>query len=126
MTKFLKIEQIITYHDEMINRYGGLHGIRDLGLLQSAIEMPRARAFGQDLHPTIYDKAAAYLVHIVKNHPFFDGNKRTGAFSACVFLSVNGISVDFSDHKYELLVIEVAEGKADKQKISEFFSKNLQ
>lgn len=95
MTKFLKIELVIAYHDEMIEKYGGLHGIRDLGLLESAMGMPRSIAFGQDLHPTIYDKAAAYLFHIVKNHPFNDGNKRTGAFSACVFLNVNGVLLIF-------------------------------
>jgi len=121
MTKFLKLEQVIAYHDKMIDQYGGLHGIRDLGLLKSALEMPKATAFGQDLHPTIYDKAAAYLFHIVKNHPFNDGNKRAGAFAACVFLDVNGISVDFSDEQYETLVIEVAEGKTNKQQIAMFF-----
>lgn len=121
MTKFLKIEQVITYHDEMIDRYGGLHGIRDLGLLESAMGMPRAAAFGQELHPTVYDKAAAYLYHIVMNHPFYDGNKRTGSFVAAVFLSINGASVDFSDEEYEALIINVAEGKVDKQQIAEFF-----
>lgn len=121
MTRFLKIEQVITFHDQMIEQYGGLHGMRDLGLLESALAMPRATAFGQDLHPTVYDKAAAYLFHIVKNHPFNDGNKRAGAFAACVFLSANGISVDFSDEKYEVLVVAVAEGKADKQQIAQFF-----
>lgn len=125
MTKYLRIEQIIDYHDRLIEKYGGLHRIRDIGLLESALGMPKAAVFGQELHPTIYDKAAAYLFHIVKNHPFNDGNKRAGAFTACVFLSVNGVSVDFSDKKYEALVIEVAEGKADKEKIAKFFETSV-
>ena len=123
MTKFLKVEQVVEYHDLMVNQYGGLQGIRDLGLLLSALEMPKAAAFGQDLHPTIFDKAAAYLFHIVKNHPFNDGNKRTGAFAACVFLNVNGISTDFPDEEYENLVIAVAEGKANKEQIAHFFER---
>ncbi|MGH2639825.1 MAG: type II toxin-antitoxin system death-on-curing family toxin [Rhabdochlamydiaceae bacterium] len=121
MLKYLKTEQVITYHEEMVEKFGGLHGIRDLGLLESAMHMPRAAAFGQDLHVSLYDKAAAYLFHIVKNHPFYDGNKRTGAFCTYVFLSVNGVKIDFPDERYEELVVSVADGKADKQQIAQFF-----
>ncbi|ADI37381.1 type II toxin-antitoxin system death-on-curing family toxin [Waddlia chondrophila] len=68
--KFLTVTQVIEIHDTFLQAYGGLPGIRDKGLLDSAVEMPKAMAFGEDLHKTLYDKASAYLYHIVKNHPF--------------------------------------------------------
>jgi death-on-curing protein len=80
MTLFLSFDQVVKLHDRLVNDHGGLRGIRDEGLLISALETPRAKMFGQDLYPTIYDKGAAYLFHIVQNRPFLDGNRRTGAF----------------------------------------------
>ena len=94
--------------------------IRDKGLLISAVEMPRASMFGEYLHKTIYDKAAAYLFHIVQNHPFNDGNKRTGALTTILFLEENGIKIAFSDKDYEEFVIDVAQGKKNKEEIAYF------
>jgi death-on-curing protein len=93
MTKFFTVEQVIEIHDAFLEDHGGLSGIRDKGLLISAVEMARASMFGEYLHKTIYDKAAAYLFHIVQNHPFNDGNKRTGALTTILFLEENGIKV---------------------------------
>lgn len=76
--------------------------------------------FGQELHPSMYDKAAAYLFHIVCNHPFNDGNKRTGFGSALLFLKANSVSVNFDKKKYENLVVEVAKGKISKAEIARF------
>ena len=81
--KFLTVDQVIEIHDAFLEDYGGLPGIRDKGLLISAVEMPRASMFGEYLHKTIFDKASAYLFHIVQNHPFNDGNKKTGAPVLC-------------------------------------------
>lgn len=120
MTKFLTIEQVIEIHDVFLNDYGGLPGIRDKGLLISAIEMPRSSMFGKHLHKTIYDKAAAYLFHIVQNHPFNDGNKRTGALTTILFLEINSIKIAFCDEDYEEFVINVAQGKKNKEKIAYF------
>lgn len=122
-TNFLTVDQVIEIHDTFLQMYGGLAGIRDHGLLASAVEMPRVTMFGEDLHKTIYDKAAAYLFHIVKNHPFNDGNKRTGAGSALMFLRVNGIDPNYDNDAYVQLVVDVAEGKLDKSEISQFFHK---
>lgn len=124
MIKFLPIEMIILYHDQLVDTYGGLKGIRDMGLLLSAIEMPKACMFDVELHPTLYDKAAAYLFHIVSNHPFNDGNKRTGAFTAVVFLDLNGKNTDFSDIEYEELILKVAQSQAKKEDIALFFKKS--
>lgn len=120
MTKFFSVEQVIEIHDAFLEDHGGLPGIRDKGLLISAVEMPRASMFGEYLHKTIYDKAGAYLYHIVQNHPFNDGNKRTGALTTILFLEENGIKIAFSDKDYEEFVVNVAQGKKDKIEISYF------
>lgn len=120
MTKFFTVEQVIEIHDAFLEDHGGLPGIRDKGLLISAVEMPRASMFGEYLHKTIYDKAAAYLFHIVQNHPFNDGNKRTGALTTILFLEENRIKIVFSDQDYEEFVVNVAQGQKDKKEIAYF------
>lgn len=121
---FITLQEIIDDHAEIIDKYGGVHGIRDMGLLSSAIEMPKAMIFGEDLHPTIFDKAAAYLFHIVCNHPFVDGNKRTGIMAALVFLRQNRIHIEFSKEQtfiLEELIVNTADGKMTKEQIAGFF-----
>lgn len=120
MIKFFTVEQVIEIHDAFLGDHGGLPGIRNKGLLISAIEMPRVCMFGEYLHKTIYDKAAAYLFHIVQNHPFNDGNKRTGALTTILFLEENGIKIAFSDHDYEEFVVSVAQGENNKEEIAYF------
>jgi death on curing protein len=120
MTKFFTVEQIIEIHDAFLEDCGGLPGIRDQGLLISAIGMPRASMFGKYLHHTIYDKAAAYFFHIIQNHPFNDGNKRTGALATILFLEENGVEIAFSDNNYEEFVITVAQGQKNKEEIAYF------
>ncbi len=121
MTIYLSLEQVIKMHDAFIEKFGGLPGIRDRNLLESAIETPKAAMFGNDLYVTIYDKAAAYLYHIVQNHPFNDANKRTGFGAAYLFLKANNVVILFDDESFENLVIEVAQGKVTKSEISYFF-----
>jgi death on curing protein len=121
MIKFFTIEQIMELHDAFLEDHGGFPGVRDKGLLASAVEMPKAAMFGEDLHKTIYDKAAAYLFHLVQNHPFYDGNKRTGALTAILFLEENGVEISFKDTDYENFVVEVAQGKKTKEEIAYFF-----
>ena len=121
---FITIQEIIDDHDVLIDKYGGLKGIRDLGLLASAMNMPMATMFGEELHPTIFDKAAAYLYHIVCNHPFVDGNKRTGTIAALTFLRQNRVHIEFTEEQsfaFEEIVVSTADGKVTKQQISDFF-----
>lgn len=120
---FINVEDVIDYHTELINEFGGAHGIRDLGLLISAVEMPKASMFGEYLHPTIFDKAAAYLFHIVCNHPFIDGNKRSGTVTTLTFLAANEIALKYDEIELENLVVRVAEGLVKKEEIALFFQK---
>ena len=124
MIKYIPIESLILYHDDLIEKYGGLKGIRDMGLLISSLELPKSAMFGKDLYPTIFDKAAVYLFHIICNHPFNDGNKRTGSFAALTFLKMNGYKKDFSEREYlsyENLILKVANGQVNKEVIAKFF-----
>jgi len=120
MIKFLTVEQIIELHDVFLKDHGGLPGIRDRGLLISAVAVPRASMFGEYLHKTIYDKAAAYLFHLVQNHPFNDGNKRTGALTTILFLEENGVKINFEDRIYEEFVVDIAQGRHSKEEIAYF------
>ena len=118
---FLDLDQVIRLHGELIERYGGIDGTRDIGLLHSAIAMPQASYGGDYLHADIYEMAAAYLYHIVQDHPFLDGNKRTGAAAAIVFLAINGTEVDADEEGLVALTLSVADGKCGKKEIAEFF-----
>jgi death-on-curing protein len=95
-----------------------------MGLLISAIEMPKAMMFGEFLHPTVFDKAAAYLYHIVCNHPFVDGNKRTGTMMALTFLRQNQVHIVFTEEQsaaLEELVVSTANSQTTKEQIARFF-----
>jgi death-on-curing protein len=81
---FLTLNDVLAIHDNMISLYGGSFGTRDLGLIESAIARPKATFGGEDLYPTILEKAAAFFHSLLFNHAFFDGNKRT-AIASCVF-----------------------------------------
>ena len=123
---FLGLDEVIEIHHDQIKRYGGHPGIRDVGILKSAIALPSATFDGNYLHTNIYEMAAAYLFHIIRNHPFVDGNKRTGAVASVVFLMLNGIDFRADDDDFEKMVLLTAEGKADKATIARFYENNAQ
>lgn len=120
---YLSLENILAIHEEMIHSYGGRKGIREKNLLLSALEQPKCMFNGQYLNKTIFEKAASYLFHICKNHPFIDGNKRTALVSAFVFLDLNQYEVHASEEEFEELVMGVAEGSIKKSEVSKFFKK---
>jgi death-on-curing protein len=117
---FLTLGEVLEIHRDQIERYGGEAGIRDMGLLQSAVAMAAAEFGGQYLHSDLYEMAAAYLFHIVQNHAFVDGNKRVGLVAAIVFLELNGIELMGDEEELEALVMATAQGKADKGEITVF------
>jgi len=111
---FLTLDDVLELHELQVDRYGGLHGVRDQGLIESAIAQPEATFAGEYLHGDLFEMAAAYLFHIVRNHGFLDGNKRTGLLTALVFLDINGVSVDQASPDLYDLTVAVAEGRTDK------------
>lgn len=121
---FLGLDDLLEIHHDQIKKYGGSEGVREMELLQSAISMPQAGAGDEYFHKDVFEMAAAYLFHIVKNHPFVDGNKRTGAMSAIVFLKLNGYALKASGKAYENLVMDVVADIMGKEKIAEFFKKH--
>lgn len=122
--KFLTLEQVEALHKLQIDRYGGSHGIRDEGLLLSALAQPESGFGDQYFHKDLYEMAAAYLFHLVKNHAFHDGNKRIAALTAAVFLQVNGLSVTAKEDEFEKLVLDAAQNLATKEQIAAFFRDN--
>lgn len=93
---YLSEAELIAVNYEMVSKYGGLHGVRDLNFVRLAIGRPQMSAGLKDAYPTIYLKAAAMFHSIINNHPFFDGNKRTSLFSVVLFLEYNGCKINFT------------------------------
>ncbi|MBX3435700.1 MAG: type II toxin-antitoxin system death-on-curing family toxin [Pirellulales bacterium] len=118
---FLSVDDVLFAHADQIARYGGDPGVRDAGLLESAVAQPQATFGGQPLHAFPFEMAAAYLYHLVQNHPFLDGNKRTGAVAALLFLDLNGIEIAAPRGALYDLTIAVASGEGEKPLIAEFF-----
>jgi len=109
----IRLSDVLVLHAHLLDLYGGLSGIREPEMLSSALERPFQTFGGEDLYPTIFDKGAAVLESIVRNHPFLDGNKRTGYAIMELLLMANGLEITASeDEKYDF-VIAVAEGRLD-------------
>lgn len=101
-------EEILVFHQQLIDRYGGLPGIRDEGLLDSALNMP-FQGFGEtDFYPTIPEKAVRLCFGLVKNHPFFDGNKRIGAMALTVLLDLNHYSLRATKGELSKIILQLA------------------
>lgn len=122
--QFLELEEILEIHADQLKHYGGSAGIRDMGLLRSAIAMPRAQFGEQFLHASLFEMAAAYLFHLVQNHPFIDGNKRVGATAADIFLAINGIELTADERAYEKIVLSAIQGKIGKAELADFLRRN--
>jgi death-on-curing protein len=112
--RFLTVDDVLLLHEMQLRRFGGAAGVRDIGMLESAVAMPEADFAGEYLHADLFEMAAAYLFHIVMNQPFVDGNKRTGTHAALVFLRDNGYALDLTQRVTYDLVIGVCEGTVTK------------
>lgn len=111
---FLDLEDVLLIHADQLPVYGGSSGIRDSGLLESAVAMPRASAGGEFVHAGLFAMAAAYAFHIAQNQPFMDGNKRTGLLAAIVFLDINGVTINDPEGRLYDAMIAIAERRLDK------------
>jgi death-on-curing protein len=123
---FLTLGEVLAIHKDQIARYGGAEGVRDWPTLQSALAMPAAAFGGQYVHSDLCEMAAAYLFHIVANHPFTDGNKRVGAVAADVFLALNDVRLTADPEAYADLVLSVACGETPKSAVAEFLRDNTE
>lgn len=121
--QFLSPRSVLNLHELHRQTTGGIAGIRDRGLLDSAIAQPQASFGGQFLHEGLDAMAAAYLFHLVKNHPFLDGNKRIGLAVALTFLEVNGRVIDRPDPTLTDSTLGVAEGRVDKEDLTDLFGR---
>jgi death-on-curing protein len=122
---FLTWDEVLAIHRFQIQRFGGSDGLRDAGLLRSALAQPEATFGGQWLHPYLPDMAGAYLFHLVQNHPFVDGNKRVGGQTCLVFLAMNGHRLAVEPDLYTDLVLGVASGTVAKDQVAAFLRGHL-
>ena len=124
--RFLKLSEVLLAHDVQIARFDGMYGVRDEGLLESALAQPEATFSGELLHSTIYEQAAAYLYHIAKNHPFVDGNKRTAFAAIDVFLRMNGYILKLTDAQSYDLVLQVVQGNLGKEDLANYIKRAIE
>jgi death-on-curing protein len=117
--RFLTLDEVLDLHADQIRRYGGSPGVRDRGLLESALAMQSQSFGGQYVHPDLPAMAAAYLYHLVRNHPFVDGNKRIGAIAADVFLLLNGLELTLTPDELVDTVLDVATGRLNKDDLGD-------
>ena len=123
---FLSVDDVLEIHRRVIDAFGGDIGLRDWGLLESAVAMPRSTFDGNELHATLAQKAAAYHYHLCANHPFVDGNKRVAVVAAELFLLANGRELPASDQEIGDLTMGVADGRLSKAQVVEFFERYVE
>lgn len=123
--RYLTLGEVVELHQRLLTVTGGASGIRDLGLLESALAQPKATFDGVDLHPTLLDKAAALGFALVANHAFVDGNKRVGHAAMEVFLVLNGCEFDASVDAQERLMLDVAAGRIDRHKLAQWLKTHI-
>lgn len=123
--EFVPKAVVLAIHQRQVEKFGGLDGIRDEGLLDSALAQPQATFFEELLHPTISTQAAAYLYHLAKNHPFLDGNKRTAFATTIAFLRINGYELSMSEEAAYNMVMQVAQGEISKEELAQILEQHL-
>ena len=122
--QFIPEEIVLIVHTDLLQRYGGGAGIRDKGLLESAIAQPKISVGGKYAHKTIFDKAAAYGFHVCMNHPFVDGNKRVTFALMDIFLQKNGWEITAGEEEAYSMIMSLASGKLSKTELSSWLKKH--
>ena len=123
--RYLTLGEVVELHQRLLTQSGGASGIRDLGMLESALAQPKATFGGADLHPTLVDKAAALGFGLVANHAFVDGNKRVGHAAMEVFLLLNGHEIDASVDEQERLMLDVASAAVGRAELVQWLGTHL-
>jgi death-on-curing protein len=123
MVKYLEIDEVLAIHEEMIKLFGGRPGILNFTLLHSAVERPKATFSGEDLYPSIFEKAAALIQSLILNHPFDDGNKRTAITSCSRFLFINDWLLQLPTNQAIKFTLEIDLHKLSFEQIVEWLRK---
>ncbi|MBI2515197.1 type II toxin-antitoxin system death-on-curing family toxin [Candidatus Wolfebacteria bacterium] len=122
--EYLTRKDVLLIHSIIIDETGGSHGVRDHHAILVLEDLPRQAVFGKELYPTIYLKAALYARNIIMSHPFIDGNKRTGATAASVFLENNGHKITAQKGEIEKFTLRIVKQKLDLEEIADWFKKH--
>lgn len=122
--RYITLEAILAIHDDQIERYGGSFGIRDLGLIQSALSRPQTTFGGEDLYPTIHEKAGALFHSLLFNHAFVDGNKRTAITTTARFLFINGYDLIATQLELENFPLRAENKRLSIKEISKWLKNN--
>ncbi|MDB9540952.1 type II toxin-antitoxin system death-on-curing family toxin [Anabaenopsis tanganyikae CS-531] len=125
MIRYLLLIEVIELHRQIIEQSGGALGIRDLGAVESALAQPRMTFGGEELYPTLVDKAAAMGFSLIMNHPFIDGNKRIGHGAMEVFLVMNGLEINASIDEQEEIILSLASGKFDREAFTQWLKSHV-
>ncbi|WP_199320789.1 type II toxin-antitoxin system death-on-curing family toxin [Leptolyngbya sp. FACHB-261] len=123
--RYLTLVEVLNLHHRIIKQSAGALGIRDLGLLESAIAQPRMTFGNQDLYPNLIDKAVVLGFSIIMNHPFVDGNKRTGHAALETFLILNGSEISVSIDEQEQIILSVASGVVGREEFTEWLRQHI-
>ena len=124
--KVLSKRQILMLHSMLVAQSGGADGLRDEGLLESAINTPLQTFGGQELYPTVLEKAARLGYGLIHNHPFLDGNKRIGTHAMLVFLDINNITLSYEDDDLIAAILRVASGEMDDSELLEWLKTHIE
>jgi death-on-curing protein len=124
MIQYLAEEEILLAHFKLIERYGGSHGVRDIERVKSVATAPSQEVFGAEQYPDIFQKAAVYTRNIIGDHPFTDGNKRTGITVAVIFLQRNGENFSAKQGEIEDFAVRVATDRLDVKVIAEWLRRH--
>ena len=123
--RYLRLQEVLQLHRRVIEESGGSKGIRDLGALESALAQPRMTFGGEDLNPTVIEKAAALGFSVVENHPFLDGNKRVGHAAMETFLVLNGFEIDAPPEEQEKVILAVAAGELERNEFTAWLGAHI-
>jgi death-on-curing protein len=123
--RYLTLNEILRLYQDIIRQSGGRPGIRDMGALESALAQPRQTFSGEDLYPSLVEKAAILGYLLIKNHPFVDGNKRLGHAATEVFLILNGYEINAPVNEQENIILDVAAGKMGREAFAQWLQSHI-
>jgi death-on-curing protein len=123
--RYLSLREFLELHDEIIEVSGGARGIRDIRALESAINQPRLTFDQTELYPDILTKAAALCFFLIMNHPFVDGNKRTGHAAMETFLILNGFEIEALIDEQEKIILDLASGRLDRKEFTVWLNSHV-